>query len=152
VAPPIFVGGYLKSINGPCHVSGIFLPLRVNSLPLATIYEVKIPLRKWKISLLQRNPAQMTWHISTIYWYHTIFLQKSKQTGKTLSVVPPSGKTLKYQQNGTTSAQTIEIWVRDNREWIFIQFNYSNDAWLWDPSWILAQTWRERGSCGRNYY
>jgi hypothetical protein len=41
-------------------VSGIFLPLRVNSLPLATIYEVKIPLRKWKKSLLQRNPAQMT--------------------------------------------------------------------------------------------
>jgi hypothetical protein len=35
----------------------------VNSLPLATIYEVKIPLRKWKKSLLQRNPAQMTWHI-----------------------------------------------------------------------------------------
>jgi hypothetical protein len=32
----------------------------VNSLPLATIYEVKIPLRKWKISLLQRNPAHMT--------------------------------------------------------------------------------------------
>jgi hypothetical protein len=48
---------------GPCHVSGIFLPLRVNSLPLATIYEVKIPLRKWKKSLLQRNPAQMTWAI-----------------------------------------------------------------------------------------
>jgi hypothetical protein len=36
-----------------------FLPLRVNSLPLATIYEVKTPLRKWKISLLQRNPAHM---------------------------------------------------------------------------------------------
>jgi hypothetical protein len=50
--------------NGPCHVSGIFLPLRVNSLPLATIYEVKIPLQKWKISLLQRNPAQMTWAIN----------------------------------------------------------------------------------------
>jgi hypothetical protein len=49
--------------NGPCHVSGIFLPLRVNSLPLAKIYEVKIPLRKWKISLLQRNPAHMTWAI-----------------------------------------------------------------------------------------
>jgi hypothetical protein len=49
--------------NGPCHVSGIFLPLRVKSLPLATIYEVKIPLRKWKKSLLQRNPAQMTWAI-----------------------------------------------------------------------------------------
>jgi hypothetical protein len=47
-------------VNGPCHVSGIFLPLWVNSLPLATIYEVKIPLRKWKKSLLQRNPAQMT--------------------------------------------------------------------------------------------
>jgi hypothetical protein len=47
-------------------VSGIFLPLRVNSLPLATIYEVKIPLRKWKISLLQRNPAQMTWHIDSL--------------------------------------------------------------------------------------
>jgi hypothetical protein len=46
--------------NGPCHVSGIFLPYRVKSLPLATIYEVKIPLRKWKKSLLQRNPAQMT--------------------------------------------------------------------------------------------
>jgi hypothetical protein len=44
-------------------VSGIFSPLRVNSLPLATIYEVKIPLRKWKKSLLQRNPAQMTWAI-----------------------------------------------------------------------------------------
>jgi hypothetical protein len=50
-----------ESDNGPCHVSGIFLPLRVNSLPLATFYEVKIPLRKWKKSLLQRNPAQMTW-------------------------------------------------------------------------------------------
>jgi hypothetical protein len=36
----------------------------VNSLPLATIYEVKIPLRKWKKSLLQRNPAQMTWAIA----------------------------------------------------------------------------------------
>jgi hypothetical protein len=48
-----------RVINGPCHVSGIFLPLRVNSLPLATIYEVKIPLRKWKKSLLQRNPAQI---------------------------------------------------------------------------------------------
>jgi hypothetical protein len=46
--------------NGPCHVSGIFLPLRVKRLPLATIYEVKIPLRKWKKSLMQRNPAQMT--------------------------------------------------------------------------------------------
>jgi hypothetical protein len=42
-----------------------FLPLRVNSLPLATIYELKIPLRKWKKSLLQRNPAQMTWAIVT---------------------------------------------------------------------------------------
>jgi hypothetical protein len=50
-----------KPIIGPCHVSGIFLPLRVNSLPLATIYEVKIPLQKWKKSLLQRNPVQMTW-------------------------------------------------------------------------------------------
>jgi hypothetical protein len=29
-------------------VSGIFLPLKVKSLPLATIYEVKIPLQKWK--------------------------------------------------------------------------------------------------------
>jgi hypothetical protein len=46
-------------------VSGIFLPLRVKSLPLATIYEVKIPLRKWKKSLLQRNPAQMTSAIVT---------------------------------------------------------------------------------------
>jgi hypothetical protein len=54
-----------KQNIGPCHVSGIFLPLRVNSLPLATIYEVKIPLRKWKKSLLQRNPAQMTWHIDS---------------------------------------------------------------------------------------
>jgi hypothetical protein len=52
--------------NGPCHVSEIFLPLRVNSLPLATIYEVKIPLRKWKKSLLQRNPAQMTWAIISL--------------------------------------------------------------------------------------
>jgi hypothetical protein len=52
--------------NGPCHVSGIFLPLRVKSLPLATIYEVKIPLRKWKKSLLQRNPAQMTSAIGKI--------------------------------------------------------------------------------------
>jgi hypothetical protein len=56
---------FFYSNIGPCHVSGIFLPLRVNSLPLATIYEVKIPLRKWKISLLQRNPAQMTWAISS---------------------------------------------------------------------------------------
>jgi hypothetical protein len=66
---------------GPCHVSGIFLPLRVNSLPLATIYEVKIPLRKWKKSLLQRNPAQMTWAIDGTYsWayaavhFHALFL------------------------------------------------------------------------------
>jgi hypothetical protein len=55
-----------KADIGPCHVSGIFLPLRVNSLPLATIYEVKIPLQKWKISLLQRNPAQMTWAIDGV--------------------------------------------------------------------------------------
>jgi hypothetical protein len=57
---------YGRTHIGPCHVSGIFLPSRVNSLPLATIYEVKIPLRKWKISLLQRNPAQMTWPIITL--------------------------------------------------------------------------------------
>jgi hypothetical protein len=50
-------------------VSGIFLPLRVNSLPLATIYEVKIPLRKWKNPLLQRNPAQMTWRLPILKWY-----------------------------------------------------------------------------------
>jgi hypothetical protein len=56
---------HLNCSNGPCHVSGIFLPLRVKSLPLATIYEVKIPLRKWKKSLLQRNPAQMTSAIVT---------------------------------------------------------------------------------------
>jgi hypothetical protein len=43
-------------------IFSLVLTLRVNSLPLALIYEVKIPLRKWKISLLQRNPAQMTWH------------------------------------------------------------------------------------------
>jgi hypothetical protein len=57
-------------------VNGIFLPLRVNSLPLATIYEVKIPLRKWKKSLLQRNPAQMTWHIISLYraWPDTILV------------------------------------------------------------------------------
>jgi hypothetical protein len=53
-------GAVTRPKNGPCHVSGIFLPLREKSLPLATIYEVKIPLRKWKKSLLQRNPAQMT--------------------------------------------------------------------------------------------
>jgi hypothetical protein len=34
--------------------------------PLATIYEVKIPLRKWKKSFLQRNPAQMTWAIESL--------------------------------------------------------------------------------------
>jgi hypothetical protein len=39
--------------NGSCHVSGIFLPLRVNSLPLATIYEVKIPLLKVNYSPLR---------------------------------------------------------------------------------------------------
>jgi hypothetical protein len=50
----------MPAAHGPCHVSGIFLPLRVKSLSLATIYEVKIPLRKWKKSLLQRNSAQMT--------------------------------------------------------------------------------------------
>jgi hypothetical protein len=61
---------------GPCHVSGIFLPLRVNSLPLATIYEVKIPLRKWKKSLLQRNPAQMTW---AIFMLVTTFPSKKPQ-------------------------------------------------------------------------
>jgi hypothetical protein len=60
------LGNTYDADNGPCHVSGIFLPLRVNSLPLATIYEVKIPLRKWKKSLLQRNPAQMTWHIDDV--------------------------------------------------------------------------------------
>jgi hypothetical protein len=46
-----------------CERDFFTLKLRVNSLPLATIYEVKIPLRKWKKSLLQRNPAQMTWAI-----------------------------------------------------------------------------------------
>jgi hypothetical protein len=47
----------------------------VNNLPLATIYEVKIPLRKWKKSLLQRNPAQMTWAIASI-----LILDKSKKS------------------------------------------------------------------------
>jgi hypothetical protein len=60
--------GTMKDI-GPCHVSGIFLPLRVKSLPLTTIYEVKIPLRKWKKSLLQRNPAQMTSAIILLGYY-----------------------------------------------------------------------------------
>jgi hypothetical protein len=69
-------------IYGPCHVSGIFLPLRVNSLPLATIYEVKIPLRKWKKSFLQRNPAQMTWAIVYItwkwdYWTKKVFIRSN---------------------------------------------------------------------------
>jgi hypothetical protein len=58
--------------NGPCHVSGIFLPLRVKSLPLATIYEVKIPLRKWKKSLLQRNPAQMTSANDCVFKRHDV--------------------------------------------------------------------------------
>jgi hypothetical protein len=62
--------------NGPCHVSGIFLPLRVNSLPLATIYEVKIPLRKWKKSLLQRNPAQMTWANMSLHFYTKILRRR----------------------------------------------------------------------------
>jgi hypothetical protein len=38
----------------------------VHMYALATIYEVKIPLRKWKKSLLQRNPAQMTSAIKLI--------------------------------------------------------------------------------------
>jgi hypothetical protein len=62
-------------VNGPCHVSGIFFPLRVNSLPLATIYEVNIPLRKWKNPLLQRNPAQMTWHIVALQGYVIVVSQ-----------------------------------------------------------------------------
>jgi hypothetical protein len=67
---PLGQGGlFFWTHIGPCHVSGIFLPLRVKSLPLATIYEVKIPLRKWKKSLLQRNPAQMTSAIvSQVAW------------------------------------------------------------------------------------
>jgi hypothetical protein len=68
---------YVAHDIGPCHVSGIFLPLRVNSLPLVTIYEVKIPLRKWKKSLLQRNPAQMTWHIVA---YNFIKMTNNKWT------------------------------------------------------------------------
>jgi hypothetical protein len=59
-------------------VSGILLPLRVNSLPLATIYEVKIPLRKWKKSLLQRNPAQMTWAIIPYFRDLQIFISHPK--------------------------------------------------------------------------
>jgi hypothetical protein len=51
---------------------------RVNNLPLATIYEVKIPLRKWKKSLLQRNPAQMTWHNVGFQFSNFIFKDKLK--------------------------------------------------------------------------
>jgi hypothetical protein len=40
--------------------AGFFLPLRVNSLPLATIYEVKIPLRKWKNPFCKGIPLR--WH------------------------------------------------------------------------------------------
>jgi hypothetical protein len=50
-----------------CERDFFTLKLRVKSLPLATIYEVKIPLRKWKKSLLQRNPAQMTSAI-VLFW------------------------------------------------------------------------------------
>jgi hypothetical protein len=67
----------VKSNNGPCHVSGIFLPLRVKSLPLATIYEVKIPLRKWKKSLLQRNLAQMTWAIGHSQYIRVIPIKRT---------------------------------------------------------------------------
>jgi hypothetical protein len=49
----------------------------VKSLPLATIYEVKIPLRKWKKSLLQRNPAQMT---SAIISYPFQFFLENEPT------------------------------------------------------------------------
>jgi hypothetical protein len=72
-------------------VSGIFLPLRVNSLPLATIYEVKIPLRKWKKSLLQRNPAQMTWaNVSNLF--HDLknvkIAEKSLKIGQFYPILP----------------------------------------------------------------
>jgi hypothetical protein len=69
-------------VIGPCHVSGIFLPLRVNSLPLATIYEVKIPLRKWKKSLLQRNPAQMTWANVSVNKVEVLLCRKSAFFGR----------------------------------------------------------------------
>jgi hypothetical protein len=62
-------------------VNGIFLPLRVNSLPLATIYEVKIPLRKWKKSLLQRNPAQMTWANVVLKKGRYLTVERKKLTG-----------------------------------------------------------------------
>jgi hypothetical protein len=80
----------MAHVNGPCHVSGIFLPLRVNSLPLATIYEVKIPLRKWKKSLLQRNPAQMTWAIVSTLRVVTLSkgeLNLQTQDGRRLNIV-----------------------------------------------------------------
>jgi hypothetical protein len=73
-------------------VSGIFLPLRVKSLPLATIYEVKIPLRKWKKSLLQRNPAQMT---SAIVCVFCVF--------KTLGPVPSSSALISMSMYKYTS-------------------------------------------------
>jgi hypothetical protein len=54
----------------------------VNSLPLATIYEVKIPLQKWKISLLQRNPAQMTWAIDFVRERSEVFVYFAYKTSK----------------------------------------------------------------------
>jgi hypothetical protein len=60
----------------------------VNSLPLATIYEVKIPLRKWKKSLLQRNPAQMTWANVFLFSFHcTVILHYSEYCINTFSIL-----------------------------------------------------------------
>jgi hypothetical protein len=59
----------------PMHVmwAGFFLPLRVNSLPLATIYEVKIPLRKWKKSLLftMKYVPLKVWHQFLLFCCHS---------------------------------------------------------------------------------
>jgi hypothetical protein len=89
---------------GPCHVSGIFLPLRVKSLPLATIYEVEIPLRKWKKSLLQRNPAQMTSAIISR-------LPKLPESTRRKQAIFNKGY-LFYSHCDTTITVTIEQWAQ----------------------------------------
>jgi hypothetical protein len=93
-------------------VSGIFLPLRVKSLPLATIYEVKIPLRKWKKSLLQRNPAQMTSANVVLY---VIEVMEHKSWGSRPILLPAScdaGKnimTSRYTLPSNSKVSSVEI-------------------------------------------
>jgi hypothetical protein len=76
--------------NGPCHVSGNFLPFKGKSHSLSSQAARFFSFAKGKKSLLQRNLAHMSRAIVYFYWFHDLFTMGALLTID--SARPPSWK------------------------------------------------------------